>query len=102
MKIAEHRTDSNFLVRAENLHKLAELAWFEGRVEDMHRCSEEARELMEKYFSFTCSPEPPQESKQCPIHFPLPILDWILICFLVFLSTYGLILFLNSLQGFLK
>ena len=102
MKIAEHRTDSNFLVRAENLHKQAELAWFEGRVEDMHRCSEEARELMEKYFSFTCSPEPPQDSKKFRIHLPLPILDWSLICILVFLSTYGLILFLNSMEGCAK
>jgi hypothetical protein len=102
MKIAEPHASTNFLIQAEMLNKQAELAWFEGRVEDMHRCSEEARELMEKYFSFTCAPEPPQESKQSPIRFPLTILDRILIFVLVFLSSYGLILFLNSLQGFLK
>ena len=102
MKIAEHSTESKFLVQAEKCHKQAELAWIEGRTMDMLRFSDDARELMERYYAALDSLEPPQESKKSPIHFPLPIIDWILICILVFLSTYGLILFLNSLQGFLK
>ena len=99
MKIAEHRTESQFLVQAEKCQKQAELAWIEGRTMDMLRFSDDARELMERYYAALDSLEPPQESKQSPIRFPLPIIDWILICILVFLSASGLIAFLNGLQG---
>ena len=102
MKIAEHRIESQFLVQAEKCHKQAELAWIEGRTMDMLRFSDDARELMERYYAALDALEPPQDSKKFRIHLPLPILDWSLICIVVFLATYGLILFLNSLQGFHK
>jgi hypothetical protein len=57
---------------------------------------------MERYYAALDSLEPPQDSKKFRIHLPLPILDWSMICILVFLSTYGLILFLNSMEGCAK
>jgi hypothetical protein len=107
MKIAEPHIESTFLIQAEDFHRQAELAWFEGRTEDMLRFSEDARELMERYYASLESPDPAQESPRPPISLPRilksrPKLEKAVVFGLIFLSAWGLTSFLNSLQGCAK
>jgi hypothetical protein len=93
MNLTEHHTDSDFLFRAENLHKQAEYAWFEGQFDEARRFSEEARALMEKYYCLEV-PKLEEEPKRKPISLPRiptpqPVLEKIAIFALVFLFVCG-------------
>ena len=105
MKITEHRTESQFLVQAEKCHKQAELAWIERRTMDMIRFSDDARELMERYYAALDAFEPEQESPVKTIEIlhitdRLTTFDRILIGILAFISSWGLIQFLMSFVRF--
>ena len=101
--IAETRTTSDFLIRAENLHKQAELAWFEGRNDDVTRYCEESRELMERYYSSLDVPKqeipepPPIEILRIPR--PQPRFEQVMIFILSFLAGCGLVTFLSIKTG---